>query len=208
MSTQTQTLMEKLVTEIDTKNSWGKNQLVETSLQLKRMIQNKTIQNLKDSFQFFQLKGYDKKGNIRFTGKITDSSCDITQKDKDVYLGEHSVAKLKKNDDRTEEKAFDIYLINCSLAMKSLKIKMECTAHADNATLYALDANEKSAGKVGISIATAEGQQVTPAGDYRDIPLKADSRDYTLNYTAAYQATGLATPGEGNATVNYTVSYE
>lgn len=35
-------------------------------------------------------------GNIRFTGKITDSSCDITQKDKDVYLGEHSVAKLKK----------------------------------------------------------------------------------------------------------------
>ena len=45
-----------------------KNQLVETSLQLKRMIQNKTIQNLKDSFQFFQLKGYDKKGNIRFTG--------------------------------------------------------------------------------------------------------------------------------------------
>ena len=26
MSTQTQTLMEKLVTEIDTKNSWGKNE--------------------------------------------------------------------------------------------------------------------------------------------------------------------------------------
>ncbi|MBA5837098.1 type 1 fimbrial protein, partial [Morganella morganii] len=24
-------------------------------------------------------------GNIRFTGKITDSSCDITLKDKDVY---------------------------------------------------------------------------------------------------------------------------
>lgn len=147
-------------------------------------------------------------GDIRFTGKITDSSCDITQKDKDVYLGEHSVAKLKKNDDRTEEKAFDISLINCSLAMKSLKIKMEGAAHADNATLYALDANDKSAGKVGISIMTAEGQQVTPAGGYRDIPLKADSRDYTLNYTAAYQATGLATSGEGNATVNYTVSYE
>lgn len=83
----------------------------------------------------------EKMGNIRFTGKITDSSCDITQKDKDVYLGEHSVAKLKKNDDRTEEKAFDISLINCSLAMTSLKIKMEGTAHADNATLYALDAN-------------------------------------------------------------------
>ena len=27
MSTQTQTLMEKLVTEIDTKNSWGKKSI-------------------------------------------------------------------------------------------------------------------------------------------------------------------------------------
>ena len=34
MSTQTQTPMEKLVTEIDTKNSWGKNQLVETTINI------------------------------------------------------------------------------------------------------------------------------------------------------------------------------
>ncbi len=38
MSTQTQTLMEKLVTEIDTKNSWGKKQLVETTLKIYRGI--------------------------------------------------------------------------------------------------------------------------------------------------------------------------
>ena len=29
-----QTLMEKLITEIDTKNSWGKNQLVETTINI------------------------------------------------------------------------------------------------------------------------------------------------------------------------------
>lgn len=36
METQTsyQTLMEKLITEIDTKNSWGKNQLVETTINI------------------------------------------------------------------------------------------------------------------------------------------------------------------------------
>lgn len=147
-------------------------------------------------------------GNIVFKGNITDSSCDIIQKNKEVDLGEHSVAALKNRDDRTREEAFDISLINCSLAMTSLKIKMEGTAHEDNAMLYALNANEESAGNVGIRIATAGGQQITPAGDYRDIPLQADSRDYTLNYTASYQATGLATPGTGNATVNYTVSYE
>ena len=38
MSIQTQTLMEKLVTEIDTKNSWGKNQLVETTIKIYRGI--------------------------------------------------------------------------------------------------------------------------------------------------------------------------
>ncbi len=146
-------------------------------------------------------------GNIVFKGKITDSSCDIIQKNKEVDLGEHSVADLKKKDDRTKEEKFDISLINCSLAMTSLRIKIEGAAHTDNASLYALDTTEKSAGKVGISIATAEGQQMTPAAGYYDIPLQIDSRDYTLNYTAAYQATGLATPGSGNATVNYTVSY-
>lgn len=147
-------------------------------------------------------------GNITFTGKITDSSCDITQKDKEVNLGEHSVTELKNKDDKTKAEAFDISLINCSLAMTSLKIKMEGEAHKDNAVLYALDAGDKSAVNVGISITTAAGQPMIPAGDYHDIPLQADSRDYTLNYTAAYQATGLATPGEGNATVNYTVSYQ
>lgn len=32
--TSHQTLMEKLITEIDTKNSWGKNQLVETTINI------------------------------------------------------------------------------------------------------------------------------------------------------------------------------
>lgn len=147
-------------------------------------------------------------GNIIFKGKITDSSCDIIQKDKEVDLGEHSVADLKKKDNKTPVKEFDISLINCSLAMTPLKIKMEGMAHTDNAELYALEADEKSAGNVGIVITDEQDQLISPAGIYKDIALKNDSRDYTLTYKAAYQATGLATPGTGNATINYTVSYE
>jgi len=45
-----------------------RNQLITTSNSLKKMILNKTIQSLKDSFQFYQLKGFDKKGNVKFTG--------------------------------------------------------------------------------------------------------------------------------------------
>lgn len=146
-------------------------------------------------------------GNIIFRGNITDSSCEIFQKDKEVDLGNHSVAELKNRDDKTNPEPFDISVMNCSLAMTSLKITMNGTPHKDNAALYTLDAGENSAGNVGISITTAAGQQVMPGTDYT-IERKTDSRDYTLSYNAAYQATGLTTPGTGNATVNYTVSYE
>lgn len=48
--------------------TFDKTALLETTAQLKQMIANNTIHQLKDSFQFYQLKGSDKKGNIRFTG--------------------------------------------------------------------------------------------------------------------------------------------
>ena len=49
-----------------------KNQLIATSNSLKKMILNKTIQCIKDSFQFYQLKGFDKKGNYNLG--LTDQS--------------------------------------------------------------------------------------------------------------------------------------
>ena len=147
-------------------------------------------------------------GNIAFKGEITDSSCDFAQKNIEVNLGSHSAALLKNRDDRTPEEEFNIILTNCSLAMKSLKVKMTGTAHKDSAVLFALDADDNSAGNVGIVITGSDSEQISPAGVYRDIALKDNSRDYTLTYRAAYQATGLATPGAGNATVNYTISYE
>ncbi|KOO19453.1 major fimbrial subunit [Morganella morganii] len=147
-------------------------------------------------------------GNIAFKGEITDSSCDITQKNIEVNLGSHSAALLKNRDDRTPTEAFDIVMTDCSLSMTSLKIKMTGTAHEDNAALYALDAGEKNAGNVGIVVMNEQDQPIIPGTPYQDIALKKDSRDYTLGYKAAYQATALVTPGTGNATINYTVSYQ
>lgn len=150
-------------------------------------------------------------GNIVFKGEITDSSCDITQKDIEVDLGSHSAALLKNKNDMTPAEQFNIAITNCLLSMTSLKINMTGSAHKDNATLFALDAGDKSAGNVGIVITDIAGtgnHLMSPAGGDRKITLKNDSRDYTLTYSAAYQATGLATPGTGNATINYTVSYQ
>ncbi len=146
-------------------------------------------------------------GNVHFKGNITDSSCDITQKDQEVELGTHSVTLLKENGKSTPPVDFTIDIENCSLSMSSLTIQMSGESHVGNNTIFALDADDQSAGKVGIAIKTKEGKTVMPAGDKREILLRQDSRDYSLNYTANYQATGLATSGKANATVNYTVTY-
>ncbi|MEG0278111.1 MAG: fimbrial protein [Morganella sp. (in: enterobacteria)] len=146
-------------------------------------------------------------GNIHFKGNITDSSCDITQKDQEVELGTHSVAILTENGKKTDPVDFTIDIKNCSLSMNELTIQMMGTEHAENNAIFALDADDQSAGKIGIAIKTKEGDAITPAGGGRNIPLRKDSRDYSLNYVANYQATGLSTPGKANATVNYTVTY-
>ncbi|WP_413482814.1 fimbrial protein [Morganella psychrotolerans] len=146
-------------------------------------------------------------GNIHFKGNITDSSCDITQKDQEVELGTHSVAILTENGKSTDPVDFTIDIKNCSLSMSALTIQMTGTSHAENNAIFALDADDQSAGKIGIAIKTKEGDAIIPAGGSRNIPLRQDSRDYALNYVANYQATGLSTPGKANATVKYIVTY-
>ena len=71
MSTQTQTLMEKLVTEIDTKNSWGKNQLVETTIKIYRGI-NVSDNELVVFSNFIALRSWLEKGQYAEEAKDTD----------------------------------------------------------------------------------------------------------------------------------------
>lgn len=146
-------------------------------------------------------------GSIKFKGSITDSSCNITQKEQEVDLGVHSAAILKEMNSSTNPVDFTIDIKDCSLSMNSLTITMNGEAHADNNAIFALNTDEQSAGKVGIEISTKAGDPVTPAGMSKNITLRQDSRDYSLAYVANYRATGLATPGTANATVNYTVTY-
>ncbi|HCM63729.1 MAG TPA: type 1 fimbrial protein [Morganella sp. (in: Bacteria)] len=145
-------------------------------------------------------------GNINFKGSITDSSCDIT-KNQDVELGTHSVTVLKERGQTTAEVDFNIDIKDCSVSMNSLAITISGEPHQDNNTIFALNADEQSAGKVGIALKTKEGDVVNPTGDKRVIEPRTDTRDYSLGYVVNYMATGLATPGTANATVNYTVTY-
>lgn len=68
MSTQTQTLMEKLVTEIDTKNSWGKNQLEDTvaNMYMMRQVPTREINVITEFIQVIQTKNSWGKNDAKF----------------------------------------------------------------------------------------------------------------------------------------------
>ena len=68
MSTQTQTLMEKLVTEIDTKNSWGKNQLKDTvtNMYMMQQVPTREINIITEFIQVIQTKSSRGKNDAKF----------------------------------------------------------------------------------------------------------------------------------------------
>ena len=68
MSTQTQTRMELLITEIDTKNSWGKNQLKDTvtNMYMMQQVPTREINTITEFIQVIQTKNSWGKNDAKF----------------------------------------------------------------------------------------------------------------------------------------------
>ena len=68
MSTQVQTRMELLITEIDTKNSWGKNQLKDTvaNMYMMQQVSTREINVITEFIQVIQTKNSWGKNEAKF----------------------------------------------------------------------------------------------------------------------------------------------
>lgn len=68
MSTQVQTRMELLITEIDTKNSWGKNQLKDTvtNMYMMQQVPTREINTITEFIQVIQTKNSWGKNDAKF----------------------------------------------------------------------------------------------------------------------------------------------
>ena len=68
MSNQNQTLMEKLIMEIDTKNSWGKNQLKDTvtNMYMMQQVPTREINTITEFVQVIQTKNSWGKNDAKF----------------------------------------------------------------------------------------------------------------------------------------------
>lgn len=68
MSNQNQTLMEKLIMEIDTKNSWGKNQLKDTvtNMYMMQQVPTRETNTITEFVQVIQTKNSWGKNDAKF----------------------------------------------------------------------------------------------------------------------------------------------
>ena len=68
MSTQVQTRMELLITEIDTKNSWGKNQLKDTiaNMYMMQQVPTREINTITEFIRVIQTKNFWGKNDAKF----------------------------------------------------------------------------------------------------------------------------------------------
>ena len=153
-------------------------------------------------------------GTIDFTGSITANTCTIdgstTSTTKTVDLGSVPASALSTVGQTAGNKSFSFVLTNCSSSATKVATRFESLVASPEGYLSLTGAGSTGVAEnvqVGIYDAAGELQPVNgviPTTSYVDL----DNGDATLNYTAAYYATGVATPGDANAQVSYTLSYQ
>ena len=153
-------------------------------------------------------------GTVNFTGSITANTCTIDGSTgaatKTVDLGSVPASALSAVGQTAGNKAFSFVLTGCSAGAAKVAARFESLVASPTGYLALTNAGQAGVAQnvqVGIYDAAGTLQPVNgtvPTTSYVDVT----SGNATLNYTAAYYATGQATVGTANAQVAYTLSYQ
>ena len=148
-------------------------------------------------------------GTVKFTGKILDSACtvDASTKDQTVALGQIDKGAFSAAGDTAAATRFSIKLTACPATVTSAKVKFDGTADAGNNNVLALTSGTGVATGVGVQLANADGSVLPLYTDSTSTTLSTTGVN-TLDFVARYIATAATvTPGEADATANFTVNY-
>ncbi|HCI6023026.1 TPA: type 1 fimbrial protein [Klebsiella quasipneumoniae subsp. quasipneumoniae] len=163
-------------------------------------------------------------GTINFTGKVTDVTCTVKlnggTNSGTVALPPVSTASLAKAGDIAGTTAFTVSLDNCKSAGatinagKTAAVFFEAGADVDSATGLLL--NHKSGGADKVALELVDNSNVSHnaiiAGDAaqqsKNTKINIDPQGSTiLPYAVRYHATGVATAGDVESSVVYSVMY-
>jgi len=164
---------------------------------------------------------YAADGTINFTGDITANTCTINGSQpgaavQTIALGSIPASALATEGQTAGNKNFSLELSDCTTALTSVAARFESLDLASpdgRLKLSPAVAPAINAENVEIIIYDANGnmQPVNgeiPAASYVDLSTGGATKDATLNYIAAYYATGEATVGTANSVISYTLSYQ
>ena len=153
-------------------------------------------------------------GTVEFTGSITANTCTIDgsagSATKTVTLGDIPASALSTAGQTAGNKTFSFTLTNCTAGASKVAARFESLVASSDGYLSLTGTGTAGvAENVQIGIYDAAGllqpvNGAVPATSYVDVV----GNDATLNYTAAYYATGEATVGTANSQVAYTLSYQ
>ncbi len=150
-------------------------------------------------------------GQIKFTGKITDSACkvDPSSANQTVNMGTIGANSFNGLSSTSSPSHFSIKLSECPASNKHVQVKFDGQTDASRKYL-ALDNKMGGNAATGVAIALYEDDNNTP------IPMFESSRSQDLSggktkelhFIAKYIATNpVVTPGSGDAVTNFTITY-
>ena len=152
-------------------------------------------------------------GTINFTGSITSSTCKIDGANvaatKTVALGAVPTVALSVAGQTAGDQAFSLALTECNAGTTGVAARFESLDLATVDGYLALTSGTGVAQNVQIGIYGINGElQPINGGVPTDGYVNLENGAATLNYVAAYHATGAAVAGTANSQVSYTLSYQ
>ncbi|OWF87161.1 hypothetical protein B4916_22020 [Yersinia intermedia] len=150
-------------------------------------------------------------GQINFIGNITATTCSINSgtPTQTVNLGDVPASSLASTGQTAGHKSFALNLTGCTGGMTAVGARFESLSLANSNGRLNLDAASDAAG-VEVAIYDSIGTPQSVNGNIPDESyVMLDAGSATLNYIAAYYATGPgpAEIGSANSAVSYTLSY-
>ncbi|KKB03155.1 fimbrial protein [Pantoea anthophila] len=149
-------------------------------------------------------------GEVKFTGEITDVSCNVTagSKSQSVDLGKWAKSYFESRTETTET-PFTISVSDCPTSVKKVAVLFDGDKDSGDNTLLKV----ASGGASGVGVKLYEADRKTPVAignvsEAVDVVAAADGGSADLTFFADYKSDGAAiTVGAANAVSNFVMVY-
>lgn len=153
-------------------------------------------------------------GQVKFTGSITDSSCNVdsSSASQTVDLGKWASNYFTATGTETTKTPFHIKVQDCPSSVTTVAVLFDGNRDATDSNLLAIDAAGGAASGVAIKLFEEnKSQQISMGTVTENYPVNADDEDNgtaDLTFYADYRSTAAeVTAGSANGVANFNMVY-